>query len=218
VKTKAYKGIGMEGPIARWYARITRRDLVEVKALARRMSEELAEQARVLEVAPGPGYFAIELAQLGKYEITGLDISETFVDIARQNAREKGVQINFRHGNASDMPFAEGSFDRIVCRAAFKNFADPVGALREMHRVLRRGGRAVMIDLRKDAPQRDIDAYVDKLNVGRWNAAFIKLSFRLMLLKRAYTREDFERFIAKSGFPKSEIADAPIGFEITLIR
>ena len=218
MKTKAYKGIGMEGPIARWYARITRRDLVEVKALARRVSEELVEQARVLEVAPGPGYFAIALAQLGKYKVTGLDISETFVDMARQHAREKGVEIDFRHGNASDMPFAEGSFDRIVCRAAFKNFTDPVGALREMHRVLRRGGRAVIIDLRKDAPQRDIDAYVEKMNVGRVNAAFIKLTFRLVLLKRAYTREDFQCFIAKSGFSKSEIADAPMGFDITLIR
>jgi ubiquinone/menaquinone biosynthesis C-methylase UbiE len=218
MKEKAYKGIGMEGPIAKWYARVTRRDLLEFRALAKRMSDELAEESSVLEVAPGPGYFVIELAKLGKYKISGLDISETFVDIARQNAREQGVQIDFRHGNASSMPFSEGSFDRIVCRAAFKNFTDPVGALREMHRVLGRGGRAVIIDLRKDAPKREIDAYVQKMNVGKLNEAFIKLSFRLMLLRRAYTREDFERFIGKSGFQKFEIADAPMGFEITLSK
>ncbi len=218
VEPKAYKGMGMEGPIAKWYARITGKDLSEFKALARRVAGELAERARVLEVAPGPGYFAIELAKLGEYKITGLDISETFVDLARENAREEGVIIDFRRGNVSSMPFNDRSFDWIVCRAAFKNFADPVGALREIYRVLAAGGRAVIIDLRKDAPKREIDAHVDKMNVGKLNAIFVKLSFRLMLLRRAYTRQDFERLIGESGFQKFEIADAPVGFEITLIK
>jgi ubiquinone/menaquinone biosynthesis C-methylase UbiE len=218
VNTKAYKGVGMEGLIAKWYARITRNDLLEFRALARRMSETLPPEARVLELAPGPGYFAIELAKLGHYTITGLDISATFVEIARRKAEEEGVEVNFQRGNASSMPFPDSSFDLIVCRAAFKNFTDPVGALREVDRVLSRGGRAVIIDLRKDTPREEIDAYVDKMRVGRLNAAFVKLSFRTMLLKRAYTREDFERFIAQSGFEKFEIAEAPVGFEITLTK
>jgi len=217
-KTKPYKGIGMEGPIAKWYARITRKDLSEFKALARRVSGELAKGARVLEVAPGPGYFAIELARLGEYKITGLDISETFVDIARENAREEGVDIDFRLGNVSSMPFSDHSFDWIVCRAAFKNFADPVGALREIYRVLAAGGKAVIIDLRKDAPQQEIDAHVDRMHVGKLNSVFVRLTFRLMLLKRAYTRQDFEGLIGQSGFQKSEFADAPVGFEITLAK
>jgi ubiquinone/menaquinone biosynthesis C-methylase UbiE len=170
----------------------------------------------VLEVAPGPGYFAIELAKLGDYRITGLDVSETFVEIAQKKAREAGVEVDFRRGNASKMPFGDDSFDLIVCRAAFKNFSEPVEALREMRRVLRPGGGAVIIDLRKDTPREEIDAYVDKMGVGKLNSAFIKLSFRTMLLKRAYTRQDFERFIAESGFQRFEIGEAPVGFEITL--
>ncbi len=218
MQAKGYKGIGMEGPIAKWYAKITHKDLEDFKALARRMSAGLTEGASVLEVAPGPGYFAIELATRGRYKIAGLDISETFVEIARKNAREAGVVIDFERGNASKLPFADGLFDLIVCRAAFKNFSDPVGALREMRRVLRQGGKAVIIDLRKDTPREEIDAHVDRMNVGKLNSAFIKLSFRAMLLKRAYTRVDFERFIAESGFQKYEIADAPVGFEITLYK
>jgi ubiquinone/menaquinone biosynthesis C-methylase UbiE len=217
-KTKAYKGMGMEGLIAKWYARITRKDLSEFKNLARRVSGELAKGARVLEVAPGPGYFAIELARLGEYKITGLDISETFVDIARENAREAGVDIDFRLGNVSNMPFNDHSFDWIVCRAAFKNFADPVGALREIHRVLAAGGQAVIIDLRKDTPQQAIDAHVDRMHVGKLNSVFVKLTFRLILLKRAYTRQDFEGLIRQSGFERSEFAEAPVGFEITLAK
>lgn len=101
MQAKAYKGIGMEGTIARWYAKTTRKDLGEFKALARRMAEGLPEGARVLEVAPGPGYFAIELAKLGKHRVTGVDISKTFVELARNNAAREGVQIDFQQGNAS---------------------------------------------------------------------------------------------------------------------
>ena len=218
MQAKGYKGIGMEGPIAKWYAKITSKDMEDFKALARRMSAGLTEGASVLEVAPGPGYFAIELAKLGRYKITGLDVSETFVEIASKNARDAGVEVDFRRGNASKMPFADGLFDLIVCRAAFKNFSEPVEALREMRRVLRPGGKAVIIDLRKDTPKEEIDAHVDKMKVGAINAAFVKLSFRTMLLKRAYTRADFERFIAEAGFQKFEIGDAPVGFEITLAK
>lgn len=128
----------MEGPIAKWYAKITRNDMEEFKALARRMSDGLAPGANVLEVAPGPGYFAIELAKLGNYAVTGLDISQTFVEIARKNARAAGVQVDFQRGDAASMPFADRSFHLVVCRAAFKNFTDPVGALQEMGRVLAR--------------------------------------------------------------------------------
>jgi len=215
---KGYKGMGMEGPIAKWYAKATHKDIEEFRTLARRMDERLKPGAKVLEVAPGPGYFAIELAKLGTYNITGLDISETFVEIARKNAREAGVEVDFRCGNASGMPFGDNSFDLIVCRAAFKNFTDPVGALREMRRVLKPGGRAVIIDLRKDAPKEDIDAHIDNMHVGKLNSAFMKLAFRTMLLKRAYTRADFERFIAESGFQKFEIGEAPVGFEVTLVK
>ncbi|HXX71124.1 MAG TPA: class I SAM-dependent methyltransferase [Candidatus Acidoferrum sp.] len=217
-RAKAYKGMGMEGLVAKWYARITRNDLSEFKALARRAAQELAEGARVLEVAPGPGYFAIELAKLGKYKITGLDISETFVQIARENAREEGVDIDFRRGNVSRMPLNDHSFDWVVCRAAFKNFADPIGALREIYRILTTGGKAVIIDLRKDAPKQEIDAHVDRMKVGQLNSILVKWAFRGMLLRRAYTKQDFERLIGESGFQKSKIADAPVGFEITLTK
>lgn len=116
------------------------------------------------------------------------------------------------------MPFPAETFDLILCRAAFKNFSAPVAALREMRRVLKPGGRAVIIDLRKDATMDAINAYVDKLGVGILNALFMKWSFRLMLLPRAYTRAQFQQFIADSGFTQSVIAEDSIGFEITLTR
>jgi ubiquinone/menaquinone biosynthesis C-methylase UbiE len=216
--TKAYKGMGMEGGIARWYAKLTRKSLPDFQALARRMASNIPSEARVLEVAPGPGYFAIELAKLGTFEVTGLDISNTFVEIARRNALEQNVSVDFRQGNASQMPFTDAAFDLIVCRAAFKNFSEPVRALAEMRRVLRPGGKAVIIDLRRDTPQKEINKHIDAMRVGSVNAALMKWTFRFMLLKRAYTREEFETMIAESGWQKYEIGEAPVGFEVTLLN
>lgn len=218
MQAKAYKGMGMEGGVARWYDKTTRRDLPEFKALARRVASTLPAGANVLEVAPGPGFFAIELAKIGKYEITGLDISKSFVEIAQRNARQEGVEVDFREGNASQMPFAESSFDFLLCRAAFKNFSDPVGALREMRRVLKPGGRALLIDLRKDVNKKALDNYIRGLKVGPLNAFLMKWTFRLMLIRRAYTKQQFDKLISQSGFNNSEVQETPIGFEITLTK
>src|ERR1700677_2853057 len=163
--TKPYIGLGMEGFVARWYAKSTRRDLADFQRQARETAAHLPPHADVLEVAPGPGYFSLELARLGSFRITGLDISRTFVQIAQTAAREQSLQIDFRHGNASAMPFPADSFDFVFCRAAFKNFSQPVAAINEMHRVLRPGGRALIVDLRNDVSPDEIDSYVK--NSGR---------------------------------------------------
>src|SRR5579872_6540061 len=195
---KAYKGIGMEGWIARWYASNTRKGIEDFRSLARRVASDLPPGSSVLEVAPGPGYFAIELAKLSNYQITGLDISRSFVEMAQRNAKEAGVQVDFRLGDAAHTPFADESFDFLLCRAAFKNFSEPLQAIREMHRILKKGGRAVIIDLRRDASPSDINQFVDHMGLSWASRIMTKLTFRMMLLKRAYSRADFENFVAQT--------------------
>jgi ubiquinone/menaquinone biosynthesis C-methylase UbiE len=172
----------------------------------------------VLEVAPGPGYLAIEIAKMGDYRVWGLDISHSFVRIAAENARKAGVSVDFRHGDASHMPFPDESFDFVVCRAAFKNFSDPVGALNEIHRVLMHGGRASIIDLRKDASPADIDDEVAGMHMSALNAKLNKWTFRNMLLKRAYTREAIDAMVSQSRFAEGEISKDGIGFELRLAK
>ena len=218
ISEKPYKGMGMEGVTARWYASLTYKSLDDFKALARRVAAEIPPQARVLEVAPGPGYFAVELAKLGSYKVTGLDISRTFVEIARRNAFEAGVKVDFRQGDAANMPFEDKSFEFLLCRAAFKNFTQPVGALQEMYRVLKPGGRALIIDLRKDASRESIDEAVERMHVGAMNAFITKLTFRFVLLKRAYTKAEFERLLAQTRFEHVSIAEDLIGLELALER
>jgi ubiquinone/menaquinone biosynthesis C-methylase UbiE len=213
---KPYKGIGMEGAIAKWYAGLTKKWLDDFKALARRIAAELAPGSKVLEVAPGPGYLAIELAKSGKYQVTGLDISQTFVEIARANAAKANVQVEFRRGNASRMPFEDATFDFLVCSAAFKNFTQPVQALREMYRVLKPSGQALIIDLRRDASIDDIRQAVDGRHVGAINGFITKLTFRLMLLKRAYTKAEFEQLARHTRFERVEIRESLISLEGSL--
>jgi ubiquinone/menaquinone biosynthesis C-methylase UbiE len=213
---KGYRGMGMEGRIAAWYARNTARDAPDFAALAERVTAGLPAGSRILEVAPGPGYLAIEIARRGAYRLTGLDISHSFVEIAARKAREAGVDIDFRHGNASAMPFAENTFDLILCRAAFKNFSQPVAALNEMHRVLKPGGRALIVDLRHDASMEDIEAYIRRSNLGRVNALVYRLTFRYLLLPRAYSRLQFMDMSSKSAFAGASIDASEIGFEVTL--
>lgn len=213
---KAYKGLGMEGMVAKWYAANTRKSLEEYKTLAQQVAAEISAGSRVLELAPGPGYFAIELAKLGSYRITGLDISRTFVEIARKNAKEVRVNVDFRQGDAASTPFDSESFDFILCRAAFKNFSEPLRALQEMHRLLSSGGRALIIDLRKDASREAINQQVNSMSLNWVNTIITKLTFRFMLLRRAYTRSEFQQFFSQTEFRTVDIHESPIGLEMCL--
>jgi ubiquinone/menaquinone biosynthesis C-methylase UbiE len=212
--TKPHKGAGMEGFVASWYARQTARDLDEFQRTARRIAAHLNPGSRVLEIAPGPGYLAIELAKLTDGRVTGLDISRSFVRMAAENAREANVRVDFEHGDAADLPFPDTQFDFIVCRAAFKNFTRPLVALNEMHRVLKPGGTALIIDLRKDFSRRAVSDYV--AGRGVFAAAMIKLTFNTMLKKRAYTKESMAGLVSQSQFGRGEIRLDPLGFEAWL--
>ena len=214
---KAYKGLPMEGAIATWYTRNTGLDRKRFEDTARVITERVRPSARVLEVAPGPGYLAIELARRG-YAVTALDISKSFVRIARENAAKAGVVIEVRHGNAAQMPFADASFDYVVCMAAFKNFTDPIGAINEMHRVLKPGGQGAILDLRKDATREELDAEVRNMHLSPLNTWLTRWTFQWMLLRLAYTREHLEQMAGRSRFGGGEIVSNGIGCELRLTK
>jgi ubiquinone/menaquinone biosynthesis C-methylase UbiE len=207
----------MEGMSARWYAkqRGTPSQIAVFRRQAAQLTDATPNGAGVLEVAPGPGYLAIEMARLARFQVTGLDISRTMVEIARENAAASGVSVDFRHGDATEMPFPDGSVDLIVCQAAFKNLKRPVSALNEMHRVLRPGGRAVIQDLRKEASAADIDGEVKNQGLGAVNGLITRLVLG-WLRNRAYSADRFERLVADSSFGTCEINTDGITLEVRL--
>ncbi|MGO8946442.1 MAG: class I SAM-dependent methyltransferase [Ktedonobacterales bacterium] len=216
-RQKGYKGMAMEGIVARWYTRIrhSSNQMEDWKKQAAQLTCDLPDGATILEVAPGPGYFTIEMARLGRFHVTGLDISHTFVAIARENARKAGVKVDFQQGDASSLPFEEGSFDLVVCQAAFKNFSQPDKVIDEMYRVLREGGMAVIQDMNKATSKADIDQEVKRMELGHLNAFMTRRSLG-MLQRRAYTPEQFERLAAASAFGRCEIETSGIGMDMRL--
>jgi ubiquinone/menaquinone biosynthesis C-methylase UbiE len=102
----------------------------------------------VLDVGCGPGDDLFDMAEhVGAGgRLVGLDASEVMIAEARRRARERGLPVTFEVGDATALPFADGTFD--VCRAArlLEHLGDPGGALGEMARVTRPGGRIVVFD------------------------------------------------------------------------
>ena len=214
--SKPYKGLAMEGVIAKWYAKNTGR-APEQTLIFNKVKGAISANANILEVAPGPGFLSIEFAKAGKYKVTALEISRTFIEIAQENARQANVNIDFRHGNASEMPFEENRFDFIVCVAAFKNFTEPVEAIREMHRVLKSGGKACIMDLRRDVSFEDVNHHIkNDLHISGLNALFTKLVFKTTLLKNAYTKAEIQNFVSKTNFKQANILEDALGMDIWL--
>jgi len=114
------------------------------------------------------------------------------------------------------MPFADHSFDLIVCRAAFKNFSEPVAALNEMFRTLKAGGRAIVMDLRNDVSFKEVAAYVKKKDMGWFDSLLTKLIFRFLLIPRAYSKDQFSQLASQSRFGRCEIIESPLGLEVIL--
>ncbi len=99
---------------------------------------------QVLEVAVGTG---LNLAHYPEgVSLTGLDLTPEMLEIARQRAREIGRDVTLKEGDAHSLPFADGSFDTVVCTYSLCGIPDPNRALSEMKRVLRPGGKLVLVD------------------------------------------------------------------------
>jgi SAM-dependent methyltransferase len=101
---------------------------------------------RVLDLASGTGEPALSLApRVGPDGlVTATDVIPEMVGIAAENAERQGIaNMRFAEADAGALPFPDASFDRVTCRFGVMYFPDVPGALREMRRVLRPGGRAV---------------------------------------------------------------------------
>ena len=100
---------------------------------------------RALDVATGTGDLAIELAgRVGPSgEVVGSDFSEGMLELARQ----KSDAVQFEHGNALDLPYDDDSFDAATVGFGARNFSDLPQGLREMTRVVRPGGRVVVLEI-----------------------------------------------------------------------
>jgi ubiquinone/menaquinone biosynthesis C-methylase UbiE len=177
----------------------------------------VGEGGSVLEVAAGPGYFCTELAKLGNFKIIGLDISNDLVEIARRNAREAGIEVDFQRGNASGMQFPDQAFDLVFCSWAIKNFMEPIKVLNEMYRVLKPGGTALVVDLNRDAAGQDWRSYASDRELKGVTALSMRLAFRIQK-SGAYSRDQFEELISNTPFQRYDIQTSGINLRLCLSK
>lgn len=100
---------------------------------------------KVLDVGCGTGNFSIKLAKMG-CNVTGIDISDNMLHIARKKAAEENLPINFMHMDLNDLKFEENEFDAVFSMAAFEfvGHEDAPEALDEMLRVVKEGGQVLI--------------------------------------------------------------------------
>jgi ubiquinone/menaquinone biosynthesis C-methylase UbiE len=106
----------------------------------------LAGTERVLDVGSGLGGPSRFLAWRYGVRVSGVDLTAEFVDVARMLTRRTGLleKVDYRQGNALDLPFTEMSFDAVWSQNAAMNIADRDRLYREMRRVLKPGGRLAL--------------------------------------------------------------------------
>ena len=110
-----------------------------------------AGSLRILDVGTGTGFLALLLAELG-HRCSGVDLSQEMLQQAQKKARQAEIKIDFRGGDAENLPFKEGSFDVVINRHLLWTLPKPEAALRDWVRALKPGGRLIIIDGRWAAP------------------------------------------------------------------
>jgi demethylmenaquinone methyltransferase/2-methoxy-6-polyprenyl-1,4-benzoquinol methylase len=103
---------------------------------------------RILDVATGTADLAIAASTLKPKHIDGIDIADQMLEVGRKKVADNGLteMITLHTGDSEAIPFETASFDAVTCAYGARNFENLAAGLKEMHRVLRPGGRVVILE------------------------------------------------------------------------
>ena len=106
---------------------------------------------RILDIATGTGDFALASLKLKPKEVVGVDISQGMLDVGKEKMKRKGVDhvVRMELGDSENLPFEDDYFDGITVGFGVRNFENLEQGLSEMLRVLRPGGKAVILEFSK---------------------------------------------------------------------
>ncbi len=105
----------------------------------------------ILDVATGTGDFAIQSLTLNPSKVTGVDISDGMLDIGRAKIRKKNLEqiITLQHGDSENLQFDDNNFDAVIVAFGVRNFEHLENGLANMHRVLKKGGKVIILEFSK---------------------------------------------------------------------
>jgi ubiquinone/menaquinone biosynthesis C-methylase UbiE len=111
--------------------------------------------ARLLDVACGTGIVPRIAAEQTGFagQITGVDLNPNMLAVARVMTPSSGVQVEWRQGDALNLPFDTDSFGLVFCQQGIQYFSDKVAAIRDMHRVLVRDSRVAILVVASIGPE-----------------------------------------------------------------
>ena len=191
------------GPLATSYEKATR---MAIESYYSHVADEIVSnltEGIVLDLGTGPGYLPIEIAKRSPaIKIVGIDLTRKLIQMAQKNALEAGLKdrLNFQVGNAASLRFDDASFDMVISTGMLHALRDQVKVLREIYRVLKKGGEAWIFDPAKIASQ---------INVTKWKASltfrerFFLWLFKLVKLHnpiKAFSRNEAVAFIEDTDF------------------
>ncbi|MSR43828.1 MAG: bifunctional demethylmenaquinone methyltransferase/2-methoxy-6-polyprenyl-1,4-benzoquinol methylase UbiE [Phycisphaerales bacterium] len=146
----------------------------------RRKAVQLAEPvvgAEVLDVACGTGDLSQSFALAGAKRVIGLDYTPAMLDQARMKAARKGGacgRIEYVQGDAQELPYSSRCMDIVSIAFGIRNVADPLRAIHEFHRVLRPGGRLVVLEFAE--PQHPVIRFMHRIythHIMPWTATIL---------------------------------------------
>ena len=147
----------------------------------------------VLEVAVGTGLNFD--AYPSDVRLTGIDLSDEMLEIARNRARDLGREVVLQQGDAHALPFDDATFDTVVCTFGLCAIPDIDRALDEMTRVLRPGGRLILVDHVASSSRvvRGVQRALETVTVPMASEHFLRRPLT-KVTQRAFTIERAERF------------------------
>lgn len=129
----------------------------------------------ILDVATGTGDLAIEALRLNPDRIIGVDISEKMLEVGREKMWEHGYKnITLQRGDSMALQFSDGEFDAVTVAFGVRNFENLEKGLREIKRVLRPGGKAVILEFSKPHvfPIKQLFGFYSKYILPLWGKLF----------------------------------------------
>lgn len=107
--------------------------------------------AFILDIATGTGDFAFEALKLNPKKITGVDISSGMLEVGKQKVKKRKLEdkIELMLGDSEGLPFEDNKFDAVIVSFGVRNFENLEKGLQDMHRVLKPGGKTVILEFSK---------------------------------------------------------------------
>jgi ubiquinone/menaquinone biosynthesis C-methylase UbiE len=191
------------GVLASSYEKATR---LVIESYYSQVADEIASNfaaGTILDLGTGPGYLPVEIVRRKpEIKIIGIDLSKKLIHMAQDNAAKAGFsdQLSFEVGNSARLRFDDDVFDMVISTGMLHSLKDPVRVLKEIYRVLKRGGQAWIYDPAKVAS--DVDRLKWKASLNSREKFFLWLFGLLGLHKpiETYHRDQVLPMIEASGF------------------